>query len=143
MEKEEDFYDSKLTEIKQQLHNLKSKDRVDMQVLQRDLLLAEEELKTAQAKRKKDLKDGEAFLRQVSEKTVHYIEECTKYRNNAAKAVFEAAKERVEVVKRAGGEIEKKVNKALEENIRFVLNVAARAPCQQSQVYSRRLIIAS
>ena len=115
MDKEENYYDSQLTGIKEQLHHIKSQEKVNMQELQRELILREENLKSVQKRRKKDLEEGMAFIRKVSEKTVSYIEQCTMYRDDAAKAVFDAAKERVEIVKKAGLEIEKKVNQALKD----------------------------
>lgn len=118
MDKEEDYYDSQLTVIKEQLHSIKSQEKVNMQELQKDLILCEENLKSVQIKRRKDLEEGKAFLRKVSEKTVNYIEQCTIYRDNAARAVFDAAKQRVEIVKKAGMEIEEKVDQALKDSKR-------------------------
>ena len=44
-----------------------------------------------------------------------YIEECTGYRDSAARAVLEAARTRVEMVKNSGRELEEKVGRALQE----------------------------
>ena len=118
VEKEEKYYDTKLASIKEQLHQLKSQDRVNTEMLERDLIIARDRLEKIQMKRKEEKEAGQEFLRKVADKTVSYMEECTGHRDKAARAVFEAARDRVEMVRRAGTEMQEKVEKALKETDR-------------------------
>jgi len=112
---EEKNFNTELALIKEQLHQLKSKDRVNIEMLERELLSAEEKLSAVRMHREKYVKDGTEFLRKVADRTVSYIEECTGYRDSAARAVLEAARTRVEMVKNSGRELEQKVERALQE----------------------------
>jgi len=112
---EEKNFNTELALIKEQLHQLKSKDRVNIEMLERELLSAEEKLSAVRMHREKYVKDGTEFLRKVADRTVSYIEECTGYRDSAARAVLEAARTRVEMVKNSGRELEEKVERALQE----------------------------
>jgi len=112
---EEKNFNDKMALIKEQLHHFKSKDRVNIEVLERELLSAEEKLSAIRLHREKYVKDGTEFLRKVADRTVSYIEECTGYRDSAARAVLETARTRVEMVKNSGRELEEKVERALQE----------------------------
>merc|ERR1712083_729291 len=112
---EEKNFNAELELIKEQLHQLKSKERVNIEVLERELLSAEEKLIAIRLHREKYVKDGTEFLRKVADRTVSYIEECTGYRDSATRAVLEAARTRVEMVKNSGRELEEKVGRALQE----------------------------
>jgi len=118
VEKEEKYFDTQLASIKEQLHQLKSQDRVNTEMLERDLIIARDRLEKVQMKRKEEKEAGQEFLRKVADKTVSYMEECTGHRDKAARAVFEAARDRVEMVRRAGTEMQEKVEKALKETER-------------------------
>jgi len=111
---EEKYYNDELTAIKDQLHHLKSTERVNKEVLERELVAAKEKLGMKQFQREKYKSDGILFLRKVSDRAVSYMEECTGYRDSAARAVLDAAKARVELVKKASCELEDKVEKALQ-----------------------------
>ena len=115
---EEKDYNTELASIKEQLHQFKSKERVNIEVLQKELLAANEKLSVIRLQREKYVKDGTEFLRKVADRTVSYIEECTSCRDSAARAVLEAARVKVEMVKKAGMELEDKVEKVLKETMR-------------------------
>jgi len=112
---EERNYNTELAVIKEQLHQLKSKERINMEALERELLAAQEKLSAIRLERERYVKEGTDFLRKVANRTVSYIEECTGYRDSAARSVLEAARARVEMVRNAGVELEGKVEKALQE----------------------------
>merc|ERR1712183_16522 len=116
--REEVQYNSQLASIGEQLHQLKSQDRVNMEKIEREYIVAKDTLERLQLKRKVDKEAGQEFLRKVADKTVSYMEECTRYRDNAARAVMEAAREKVEMVRKAGVEIQDKVEKVLKETDR-------------------------
>merc|ERR1712183_551864 len=118
VDREEVQYNSQLASIGEQLHQLKSQDRVNMEKIEREYIVAKDTLERLQLKRKVDKEAGQEFLRKVADKTVSYMEECTGYRDNAARAVMEAAREKVEMVRKAGVEIQDKVEKALKETDR-------------------------
>ena len=115
---EEKDYNTELASIKEQLHQFKSKERFNIEVLQKELLAANEKLSAIRLQREKYVKDGAEFLRKVADRTVSYIEECTSYRDSATRAVLEAARVKVERVKKAGMELEDKVKKVLQETLR-------------------------
>merc|ERR1711942_661460 len=115
---EEKAYNTELAVIKDQLHQFKSKERVNIEVLERELVAAKDRLSAIRSQREKYLKDGTEFLRKVADRTVSYIEECTSYRDSATRAVLEAARVKVEMVKQAGMELEDKVEKVLQETMR-------------------------
>jgi len=117
-DKEGKCYDAQLTDIKTQLHHLKSQDKVNTEMLERELTIAKENLENIQVKRTKEKEAGLEFLRKVADKTVTYMEECTGYRDKAARAVLEAARDRVEMVRRAGTEMQEKVDRAVKETER-------------------------
>ena len=115
---EEKNYNTELAGIKEQLHQFKSKDRVNMEALERDLFAAKEKLSAIQLARETYLKEGTEFLRKVANRTVSYIEECTGYRDSAARVVLERVRARVETVLNAGVELSERVERALQENKR-------------------------
>ena len=112
---EERNYNKELAVIKDQLHQFKSKERINMEALERELLAAQEKLSAIRLEREKYVKEGTEFLRKVANRTVSYIEECTGYRDSAARAVLEAARAKIDMVRNAGVELEGKVEKVLQE----------------------------
>ena len=74
---EEKDYNTELAVVKDQLHQFKSKERVNIEVLERELVAAKERSSAIRSQREKYLKDGTEFLRKVADRTVSYIEECT------------------------------------------------------------------
>eukprot|EP00092_Neocalanus_flemingeri_P020002 GFUD01021662.1.p1 GENE.GFUD01021662.1~~GFUD01021662.1.p1 ORF type:complete len:717 (+),score=252.28 GFUD01021662.1:121-2271(+) len=118
VDREELLYDKQLADIREQLHHLKSQDRDNTEWKQRELVTAKDRLEKLQQKRKEEEAAGREFLRKVADKTVSYMEECTGYRDKAAMAVLETARARVEMVRRAGTEIQEKVDKALKDTER-------------------------
>ena len=118
MAKEEMSFNGQLDNIRDQLHQLKSQDRVNLEMKERELFINRDRLEKIQQKRSVEKEAGQEFLRKVADKTVSYMEECTGYRDNAARAVMEAAREKVEMVKNAGLEMQGKVEKVLRETDR-------------------------
>jgi len=118
IETEEKNLNTELLRIKDQLHQLKSKDKMNKEGLERELLAAKGKFKALQLQREKYRSDGLEFLRKVSARAASYIEECTAYRDRAVAAVLEVAKARVELVKKARFEIEEKVEQALQDTKR-------------------------
>ena len=118
MIKEEILFDSHLGSIRDQLHQLKSQDRVNTEMKEIELHIVQDRLDKIQQKRNAEKEAGQEFLRKVADKTVSYMEECTGYRDDAARAVMEAARAKVEIVRKAGHEIQIKVADALKETDR-------------------------
>ena len=118
MAKEEMSFNGQLDNIRDQLHQLKSQDRVNTEMKERELFINRDRLEKIQQKRSVEKEAGQEFLRKVADKTVSYMEDCTGYRDNAARAVMEAAREKVEMVKNAGLEMQGKVEKVLRETDR-------------------------
>eukprot|EP00092_Neocalanus_flemingeri_P107958 GFUD01138582.1.p1 GENE.GFUD01138582.1~~GFUD01138582.1.p1 ORF type:complete len:711 (+),score=238.23 GFUD01138582.1:141-2273(+) len=118
IDREELLYNRQFEDINDQLYQLKSQDRVNMEMKQRELVIAKDRLEKLQLKTKEERETGQEFLKKVADRTVSYMEECTGYRDEAARAVFDAATARVEMIKRAGIEMQGKVDQALKETKR-------------------------
>ena len=94
-----DEYEKKLNTLRETIYALKSKERVDFHALKEKKESLEEKLHQLDLEKDNKKKAGEVFLNKVIEKTVSYIEECTTNRDNAARAVFQAAKDKIERLK--------------------------------------------
>merc|ERR1719369_273636 len=94
--------------FKDKIDNLKSEEQANIEKLMEDLRIVEEELKKLKVESESEKVKGLEFLRKVSEKLVAYIDECTGYRDTAAKAVADALKHRVEMIVKYQSDVEAK-----------------------------------
>jgi len=115
VENEEKSLDDQLRIVKDELHQLKNEQRVDTDKLRRELSSKKTQLNEIKQRRKEDYLDGQKFLKHVAERTVTYLEDCTKYRDQASHAMLEAVNVRLKDLKRAKKEIDIRVTKALKE----------------------------
>merc|ERR1711915_131595 len=116
VENEEKSLDDQLRIVKDELHHLKNEQRVDTVKLRRELSSKKTQLNEIKQRRKEDYLDGQNFLKHVAERTVTYLEDCTKYRDQASHAMLEAVNGRLKDLKRAKKEIDIRVTKALKES---------------------------
>merc|ERR1712083_1144370 len=115
VENEEKSLDDQLRIVKDELHQLKNEQRVDTDKLRSELSSKKTQLNEIKQRRKKDYLDGQKFLKHVAERTVTYLEDCTKYRDQASQAMLEAVNVRLKHLKRAKKEIDIRFTKALKE----------------------------
>jgi len=116
VESDEKSLDDQLGMVKDELHQLKSEQRVNTDKLRRELTSSEIRLNQIQQQRREDYLAGQKFLKHVAERTVTYLEDCTKYRDQASCAMLDVVNKRLRELGRARKEIELRVTKALEES---------------------------
>ena len=119
VESEEKCLDDQLGMVKDelhQLHQLKSEQRVDTDKLRRELTSSETRLIQIQQQRREDYLAGQKFLKHVADRTVTYLEDCTKYRDQASCAMLDEVNKRLRDINSARREIEIRVTKALEDS---------------------------
>jgi chromosome segregation ATPase len=120
IEKEDAAFDARITSLKDSLHRIRSQEGVDMQAKNRQLTHLLETVAQAKMKQQVEHKKGIDFLERVCERTVTYMEECTKYRDMAAKTVLEQSLTVVTTIKNSIINMNKKVDsavKAVEQNL--------------------------
>ena len=100
--------------VKEELYQLKSEQRADTDKLRRELTSSETRLIQIQQQRREDFLAGQKFHKHVADRTVTYLEDCTKYRDQASCAMLDAANKRLSEFTSARKEIEILVAKALE-----------------------------
>jgi len=116
VESEEKCLDDQLRIVKDELHQLKSEQRVDTDKLRRELVSSETRLNQIQHQRKEDYLAGQKFLKHVADRTVTYLEDGTKYRDQVSRAMHDAVNKRLRDLKNSRKEIELRVTKAIEES---------------------------
>lgn len=120
VEKEDAVFDAQITTLKEALHRIRSQEGVDFQAKNRHLTHLEEKLAQAKMKQQVEHKKGLDFLERVCERTVTYMEECTKHRDGAAKSVVEQSLSVANTIKNSIIQMNAKVDsavKAVEKNL--------------------------
>ena len=113
---EEKSLDDQLGMVKEELHQLKREQRIDTDKLRRELTSSETRLIQIQQQRREDYLAGQKFLKHVADRTVTYLEDCTKYRDQASCAMLDEVNKRLRDINSARREIEIRVIKALEDS---------------------------
>jgi len=103
--------DSRLTEVRNQLLQVKSKDRVGAGELSQELEAVQARLEAAKAKRKSEFEAGQLFLKKVIGRTIDYFEECDKIEKNTSDKLVEQIQKKIAEVKLTAREIEDKCNR--------------------------------
>ena len=116
VESEEKCLDDQLGMVKDELHQLKSEQRVNTDKLRRELTSSETRLNQIQQQRREDYLAGQKFLKHVADRTVTYLEDCTKYRDQASCAMLDEVNKRLRDIRSAKRDIEVRVTKALEDS---------------------------
>jgi len=120
IEKEDAAFDARITSLKESLHRIRSQEGVDFQAKNRQLTHLQETLAQEKMKQQVEHKKGIDFLERVCERTVTYMEECTNYRDAAAKSVLDQTLTVVNTVKNSILQMDAKVDsaiKAVEQNL--------------------------
>jgi len=120
VEKEDAVFDTQITTLKEALHRIRSQEGVDFQAKNRQLTHLQEKLAQAKLKQQIEHKKGLDFLEKVCERTVSYMEECTKNRDSAAKSIVDQSLSVANTIKNSIKQMNAKVDsavKAVEANL--------------------------
>ena len=103
--------DSRLIEVRDQLLQVKSKERAGAGELSKELEVVEARLEAAKVKRKTEFEAGQMFLKKVIGQTLDYFEECDRIEKNKSDKLVEQIQKKIAEVRLTAKEIEEKCDK--------------------------------
>merc|ERR1712227_453624 len=103
--------DSRLIEVRDQLLQVKSKERAGAGELSKELEVVEARLEAAKVKRKTEFEAGQMFLKKVIGQTLDYFEECDRIEKNKSDNLVEQIQKKIAEVRLTAKEIEEKCDK--------------------------------